>query len=647
MDERDPQKLDLPVEAAATQAVSPEQAALPYSQNDQPQIEGIRDVVASKTSIAGVDADDSRILKYLEESLPDSEKRIETPMNENCKACVVIPAYGERGYIFRPLLSLAQQKNVSTDEYELIVVVNNPSEEPKQTLRETASDYQRKLTHYKTAIDENQAVINLIKRINGEEVSVATTPEEDQMIETIKASGLKVHVIDKASTGETLPIKEANVGGARNRGVAEAVARFCTLKRDGIIGQSDADTRFDENYVRNLIDAFNSNLSIVGIAGTLEFEEEETDDNELIRLITDSGEISYMHDRLFEILSKKEFKEERDVTEGDNDADTDAGADVPDWEVHFSGANMASRAYVAALAGGVQKIAGGEDPAFGQAVSKFGKIVTNKKIITRPANRFSPRTDVDAGHGQRLIKQFEKLSAGGEIKLKPYKRVRAEKELTQKMGIAIATKNVGVENLKLVLSYSGEALLSDGEISELSVSLSQIDDISEVERLTVENPRLNELKNKALGGLDKLFPDLSLPDACTEIEEVFFAQTNKREAYEHEVEDSWLDLKRYKFIISFFENVDLGEEVATKEIFLDRLRTYNPATYEELSSGPTTWDGSLFVGEMFELTKQGTHKKVLLANAKNRFKVLSKLAESPLADQVLKFSAMKKVLSAK
>ena len=73
--------------------------------------------------------------------------------------------------------------------------------------------------------------LKIIKYINGEENGVQLSDEEKDVVERIRSSGIKIFAVDKASEGKTLPDKEANVGGARNRGVAEAVARFYEQKK--------------------------------------------------------------------------------------------------------------------------------------------------------------------------------------------------------------------------------------------------------------------------------------------------------------------------------------------------------------------------------------------------------------------------------
>ncbi len=611
--------------------VEQSKAPAPKSEKTFPDASVVTEMTASRSTAIITDMEDvdAKIKAYLAEALPASEKRISTPMYPKCKVCVVVPAYGERGYILRPISSLAQQKDVTSDEYELIIVVNNPPKMPVQTINETSDDYERKLAHYRVAVDENQSVIQLIRKINGESTDVQTTSEEDHMIADIQASGLRLHVIDKSSIGETLPMAEANVGSARNRGVAEAVARFHEIGRDGIIGQSDGDTSFDERYIRSLIDAFEKDPSLVGLAGKMEFEIDTNDNSDLMKLVTSTDQLKYTYDELIRSLLIKEGEEQNNKTTDSN--------------VEFSGANMASRAYVAALAGGVPKLAGGEDPAFGKAISAFGKITRDETVITRPANRFSPRTDVNAGHGQKLIKQAIRLSQGQSILLKPYKRSKAEKNILHSLGVAIATRSIDPDNLKKIMSVEGVPLLEDVEVSQFSEILEQIHDLTQLQTFSL--PGLNELKNKALHKLDQILPDIPLEEAFASLERVFLDNPELATKYEHLREDIFLDVNRFKFISSLFEKSMIDNIPPTKEAFLARLQEIDPSTYDSLSTGPTTWESSIFIQDIYNSISRSSPVQEASNKLKEDFEHFYLLAKNPSGEQILRLWIMRSVWS--
>src|SRR3989338_5279888 len=96
-----------------------------------------------------------KVLNYIAENLSPAEERISTPMDKNCKVAVVVPAYGERHAILRMIKSLAQQDDVAPDEYELVVVVNNPALPPERLSHETAEDFARKSDQFNRATTEN------------------------------------------------------------------------------------------------------------------------------------------------------------------------------------------------------------------------------------------------------------------------------------------------------------------------------------------------------------------------------------------------------------------------------------------------------------------------------------------------------------
>lgn len=472
--------------------------------------------------------------RYLEEELV-AEERVQKPMNPNCKVSVVIPSYGERGYILRPIESLANQEGVETNEYELIVVVNNPSESPAKSAKETNADFERKIVQYQSAIRENQETLKLIKFINGEDNDVEISAQEKGIIERIKASGLKVYAIDKASSGKTLPQEIANVGGARNRGVAEAVARFLEQNRNGIIAQSDADTRFDSKYICNLIDTFKKRPELVGLVGKLDLEPEYGD--ELISLTSLYGDMKIAYTTLIDDLGKRESGFE-DVEE------------IRFFEhVHFSGANMASRAVEAALVGGVPKIAGGEDPGFGERLSDIGVIDRVPEIVVSTADRFSARTDVAAGEGQRKIKLADSLKEAGTVLVaETPESAMAVRNFRREFVKAIKTHDTASENLKKLFSYNNEQLLSDEELELLSRELTGVKYLSEI----VQNEKAVALGKKALDKITENVEKNSIEEASEKLIETLKQDPQFAEQYEKvknemiTYENSWVEKRRRK-----------------------------------------------------------------------------------------------------
>lgn len=446
---------------------------------------------------------EKKINEYLIENLPDSEERVGESMDPHCEVSVVIPAYGERDWIFRPLESLANQKGVKPEQYEVIFVINNPPSEPEKEGGATDADYERKLEHYRKSAGpdgENAQVLKIIEYINGRDVEVELNQYERKVIEEIKKKGIKIFAIDKASPGETLPEQDANVGGARNRGVAEAVARFYEQKKkNGIIAQTDSDSKADEHYIKNLIKAFGERPELIGLKGDLEFERIEPEDA-LFRLSKIYEEIEYTYEDLFNFS----IKAKADANEAARD----------DKLVNFSGANMASRAYEAAIVGGVPKLGGGEDPAFGARLAAIGEIDRVSEIKTMPAERRSARTDVWAGHGQEVIKRQEKAKTG-EWTLDKDKMLFFKRLEEGLKGLFEAGK-ITAENLKKLVSVDGKPLLSNKDAKLFADKLSSYGSFEEFQQ-GPHDPELAAMGDKLRLEIDKRIPPIPVEQAVLSI----------------------------------------------------------------------------------------------------------------------------------
>jgi len=334
--------------------------------------------------------------RYLAENLPETEDRIKTSMDQNCKVSVVIPAYGERDYILQPLESLSKQEGTATDQYEVIIVENTPANPPTPSEDESPTFSAKRLAQYNKAVLENQKTIDLIRYINGENIGLDLTPAERKKADSIKSSGLKLFYVDKASTGKTLPENEANVGGARNRGIAEAIERFHTVGRNGIIAQTDADTRCDTRYIQGLIQVFEERPGLVGLAGSVRLDDSGFNDK-LLKLSSLYTRLNIRYD-----FALKLFKKEK------------ATKETAAKGIGFCGANMASRAFETAVIGGIPKTADREDFEFGQRLSKVGEIATDNRVVTMPIDRLSARTGKH-GHGYRKLSVADSISERGSI----------------------------------------------------------------------------------------------------------------------------------------------------------------------------------------------------------------------------------------
>lgn len=451
-----------------------------------------------------------RVLRYLVENL-NGEDLIKEPMAEGCGVAVVIPSYAERAYFLRTLDSLAGQEGVDKGDFEVLIVVNNPGEAPGRDAKENDEDYKRKIELFERAQSENQEVLRILDSLRKGEVPDCLDEEEAEIFNWIRLSGLRVFAIDKSSPGKNLPKGEANVGGARNRGVAEAVARFYEAGKNGIIAQTDSDTRLDKAYVKNLLDVFGKRPELVGLAGSLEFESQE--DTELSHKVSLYSEAVYAYDRLLSALKEK--------IEGRNRI-------VEAKDIHFSGANMASRAYEAALVGGVPKIGGGEDPEFGRRLSKIGKIDSVPEVKVTTADRLSARTAVWAGHGQQKFKYLDKIEREQSIDVEPIDKVEARNRVFKNVFNAFRQRDFSVERLRRELSLDGKPLLDDEDLAALGNKLSKMNNLNQIP----EDKDMIAISERLSTRLSEFIPNVPVEQAVPMILERFNEDGVLKERYE-------------------------------------------------------------------------------------------------------------------
>lgn len=390
-----------------------------------------------------------RILHFLKEALPPGEPRISTPMDVECEVSVVIPAYAERQMILRPLESLIRQTGIEKKQFEVIIVVNNPEEVPERLAVDSEADYQKKIELYQRALQENQEVLRLVQLIQGQQVELDVSAVEVEAIQRIRDSGLRVFAVDKASKGHTLPQEQATVGGARNRGVAEAIERFYSqAKKNGIIVQTDADVRLDEAYLSGAITLFAERPKVVGVSGKSDFE-------------LPWGDPFYLKTTLYSDLLRKYELLLRATYE-------DPSGKKLQKSISFGGANMASRAYETALIGGVPKLYAGEDTAFGEKLKDEGEVMLTPELVAHPADRYSMRT---SGHGYERIKMQEQLDGSEEIQVLNPRYSEYIKQLNARLVEALDHPPVKAEILKSIFSYADRPLIEPEELQKLMAKI--------------------------------------------------------------------------------------------------------------------------------------------------------------------------------
>ncbi len=452
------------------------------------------------------------IEEYIANHLPESEQRIEEPQAKDCKVSVVIPAYAEGAGVLRPLASLAKQEGIRPEEFETIIVVNQASQLPPRALSESEADYARKQALFEQAGQENEQTLALISALQSGVIPENLDDEQKAACQKIIDSGIRVYAVDKASSGSAFTPDQANVGSARDRGMAEAVERFFARRVDGIIAQSDADVAFDSNYLATLVRTFEEDPDLVGVAGKAEFDKLPEVEAALPEIANGAAEVyqAVWNRLLFNELGTK--PDEADTKE----------------DIHFFGCGMSSRAYASAKADGVSHIAGGEDTVFGSALQGQGKVINQPDAVVHPLARFSARTEVGAGHGQRLLAAAESYANGGLMVPNPdsiaaYVDVR--KTLASHLGEEAGTMPI--------LTSEEASLVSDEAMVRLRAIAAKSSTIDEV----LGDPSLKDVRDGIQARLDEIYQPTPISEAVQRIAElVVNNDEQRRQDYEAQVQ---------------------------------------------------------------------------------------------------------------
>jgi glycosyltransferase involved in cell wall biosynthesis len=478
---------------------------------------------------------DKEIPAFLETYLPASEERIPVPMNKNCEVCVVIPAYGERQYIWRPLESLAHQQGTTNDRYEVIIVVNNPAKDPGKD------------GFYQTALEENRFILDLVRYINLEEVDIRFREGEQERADGIRASGLKVFAVDKSGPGKTLPKGSANVGGARNRGLAEAVARFYRhTGKNGIVAHTDADTSVDCHYVSSLITAFRKNQNLVGLTGLCVDELLDERDIECINAYMNHL-IELFYYELFDVLAAVENVREENT-----------------GYINFGGYNMASRAFEAAAAGGIPAITGHEDMEFGFRLARLGTIEYNDSVKVIAALRVSKRAERSKGSG--MSKHSLRMKEQFSLKLKHPDQALYIKQLYIALKEMVNDGQVSAERLKEIVAIDRQSLLTEEELTSFSGKLRQLPDF-----VPGDFPQEVQLDlDKLLDKIDETIGRLDAGDAYSNITDLFCLNPRCKDTYLSDKEMLNRRIQQTEMVIDYLLNMIFAEKPAA--IKADDLR---------------------------------------------------------------------------
>jgi hypothetical protein len=462
-----------------------------------------------------------QIESFLETNLPATEERIPIPMHPECEVAVVVPAYEERKNIMQLVESLANQKKLHPNRYEVIVVVNNPREAaPGEKNSQNRND-----GNGNRCYRDNQETLKLLRYLRSKEpgeVEPQMTDEEKEVASAIKASGLNLYVIDKSSPGKCLSTELANVGGARNRGVAEAVERFYRQAgKNGIIAQTDADSRVDELYIYYLIKEFTDNPGWVALTGTV------------LELIERPEDVETMKDFYFSnmpILYYELIANLFNNSIGKNN-------------YSFMGCNNAARVLSLVEVGGVPIVCGGEDTYLGTRLQKLGEVGYSESVVVSAAVRQSQRAAT--GRGVNLKKYNDMCRKEGSLKVRTLESIFTERSFVIQIQQACRQGNITRRQLEKIVSVGGKPLLSSQQFDILAPAVQK--------HFLFKAPGNEEEFRKAwdmvcekLAGMHRL---IDIRAAAQQLFLIYEKADEIRTAYRSSFADKLKEIKEYKVLL--------------------------------------------------------------------------------------------------
>jgi glycosyltransferase involved in cell wall biosynthesis len=470
-----------------------------------------------KTDIPGAD---EKIAQYLAAHLPAPGEPIPDPMHPGCQLVFVIPAYGERDCILRPLESLAGQQDVDFDCFEVIVVVNNPGREPGKSEHGRDDFYEEKVKLYREAVRKNRETLDLIEYIRGqrERDGVNLKEDEEGIVEKLRTSPMRLYAIDKASPGKTLPAGHSTAGGARNRGIAEAVARFYKqVGRNGIIAHVDADTRVAPHYARTVIDMFEQRPDLTGIAGGIAVEYgDEPGDLLPIALRAYDGE------QIYEKLLKALFAQNK--------------RQKYKMPMRIAGANTAARAFETAIAGGAPtQIAENDnyDVAFFRRMTAIGSVEDVPGLVNAALIRYSPRCP--HGFGLKLMKYMKSLKQNASITVRSLENEFIFEDLNREINRLITGRQLTQFNLKRILTFDNQSILTGGQLDLFCQKLREVKDFRELRF----DPDLSAVFREIHRAIEVKAPAIELGPGITDL--IYILCVNNEE-----LEEKYISVKKQR-----------------------------------------------------------------------------------------------------
>lgn len=268
---------------------------------------------------------------YIRDRL-EGESLLREPPDRNLQAVFVVPVHREP---IRRVLELMSSLAKLEGNFEVLCVVNNGPDDGTSKFHE--------------ARNANALVMQLPlwRNADGFGSSIIFPESVLKQAREIRSS-IPVFLIDKSSRGHELP--KGNVGAARDRGLAEAAARFLRLERNGLVIFLDADVIVeDAAYLKKALEIFERELDLTVAAGGIDyrFDPDVSQPRERAREIDQLKQ--YLEMRKWELLN--EFVQSGRV----NLLPTNA----------CIGSHVLARAFQAAAMGGWPHSGFGEDTEFG------------------------------------------------------------------------------------------------------------------------------------------------------------------------------------------------------------------------------------------------------------------------------------------
>ena len=282
-----------------------------------------------------------KLVKYKKKiSFKRVVEKIDEGLNKQYKFAIIIPACGEFDNVGKTLNSLSENDSSYLRDTVIILVINNPVSESDLLY---FNDNQLLLAKLRNRSYQNKYDLNQ----------------------------LNLMWIDASSVNNELPGK-GGVGMARKLGMDSAL-KIINWHNDPLLISLDADTIVENNYLKTILEYFNSHKTITG--ATVEFNHQNAD--------SEAEELAIReYEYLIRYFSEKLKK---------------AGSP---YAYKSIGSAIVCRAESYVKVGGMKLHRGGEDFYFMQALRKLGEIGEIVNTTVYPSARISSR--VPFGTGPRI-----------------------------------------------------------------------------------------------------------------------------------------------------------------------------------------------------------------------------------------------------